>query len=385
VIDITLSIWYDDKRAARGNQPWRVAWREPDTKKKRARFFDTEAAAVKFKNDFTRTVATLPTDDTPPTVAATRGTVAAYLADWLEYTVKPHREGATYRSYEQLIRIHVLPTMGDLSLKQDLGFRQMVKFFDDLRKGGVSLPTRRHVKAALSSAFSQAVLTEEIDHNPCANVGKVLRHKDETSLDPEPNPFTPTEARLFLDEVEAVETEWLEYFQFLHDTGVRVGEAAALTWANVDLDGGTAKIVASYSPSDGKDKAPKTHQRRKIDLTTLVVTQLRELRTRQAKHVVRKFGPAYVFTNRFGSPRRQDGNMRRVFDRVLVATNLKGHTPHDLRDTFATTHLTNDYSRLPWVSQQLGHENTRTTVEHYYRFLPTEATKGFADTIREAR
>jgi integrase len=180
------------------------------------------------------------------------------------------------------------------------------------------------------------------------------------------------------------EPAWLEYFQFLHDTGCRVGEVAALTWANVDLDRKRARIEASYSPVDGKDKSPKTHQRRYIDLSDLVVTQLLAWRPRQKRDALkdRRKPPAYVFTNTHGSPRRQDGNMRRVFARVVKACKLGDHTPHDFRDTFATLHLTDDYSRLPWVSRQLGHETERTTIDHYYGFLPTKASEQFANQIR---
>ena len=97
--------------------------------------------------------------------------------------------------------------------------------------------------------------------------------------------------------------------------------------------------------------------------------------------------------------------MRRVFARVIAHATIgdaddapktfgarvngkaviEHHTPHDVRDTFATTHLIADYSRLPWVSQQLGHENTQTTLDHYYRFLPSSVTAQFANKIREAK
>jgi integrase len=92
---------------------------------------------------------------------------------------------------------------------------------------------------------------------------------------------------------------------------------------------------------------------------------------------------AYVFTNGHGSPRRQDGNMRRVFARVCDRLTLDGFTPHDLRDTFATIHLSTDWdNKLPWVSRQLGHADVQTTIRHYFKFRPTTATKAFANQIR---
>jgi len=369
--DVAIAIWEEPDRKT----PWCVSWREPDTKKKRARFFATEADAQRFKAQFAAALDAPP----DPVPAAPTGTVGSYLTTWLESNVKRHREAATYRSYEQLVRIYIVPTLGTWSLP-DVGAVKVKRFYDDLHDQGVKLGTRRHVHACLSSALSQAVFDQLISHNPCLRLGKVLRHKEEQAMDPEPNPFTAAEAVLFLDQIEAVERDWLPYFQFLHDTGCRVGEVAALKWPNVDLDHARAKIEASFSPSDGKDKAPKTHQRRWVDLSDVVVAQLRDLR----KDWMQRGRPTqYVFTNRNGSPRRQDGNMRRVFARALVACKLSpDHTPHDLRDTFATTHLMLDYGRLPWVSRQLGHETERTTIEKYFRFLPSSVTKGLANQIR---
>ena len=62
--------------------------------------------------------------------------------------------------------------------------------------------------------------------------------------------------------------------RFLHDTGVRPGEAAALTWARVRLEDHEADIVASYSPAAARDTDNKTHQERPIELADLVVETL---------------------------------------------------------------------------------------------------------------
>jgi integrase len=371
--------------------PWLARWREyvPGRKpRKRARSFATKREADQFKADTETLANAAPVDDDDTTAPAKRGTVAAYLTDWLRTEVKPKREAATYRSYEQLVRIHITPHIGAWKLA-DITRPKIKGFYEDLYDGGAKLPTRKHVHSCLSSAFGVAVEDEVLDVNPCHNLGKRIRHKDEAELDPEPHPFTPAEAAAFLDQVEACEREWLEFFQFLHDTGVRPGECAALKWPCVDLDTKRAKIELSYSPSDEKDKVPKTHQRRWVDLTDVLVRMLTELRQRQRLDSLKagRTVPAYVFTNGRGSPRRQDGNMRRVFDRTLTATqigegNTKRHTPYNFRDTFATTHLNRDYRRLPWVSKQLGHETERTTVEYYFKHLSDEVTKQFANGIR---
>ena len=88
--------------------------------------------------------------------------------------------------------------------------------------------------------------------------------------------------------------------------------------------------------------------------------------------------PIYLLTNRRGSPRRQDGNLRRVLNRVLAGAKItKHHTIYDLRDTFATTHLLQDWGKITWVSTQLGHASVSTTEKHYYKFKPSAATAGY--------
>jgi len=67
---------------------------------------------------------------------------------------------------------------------------------------------------------------------------------------------------------------------------------------------------------------------------------------------------------------------------VIERIELAGHTPHDCRDTFATTHLTDDWNRLGWVSAQLGHERLTTTENHYYERRPTEASMQYANLVR---
>src|SRR5271168_5352097 len=49
-------------------------------------------------------------------ITSERQTVAQFLTDWLENTVKPKNKQLTYRSYEWIIRIHLIPSLGRLPL-----------------------------------------------------------------------------------------------------------------------------------------------------------------------------------------------------------------------------------------------------------------------------
>jgi integrase len=99
-----------------------------------------------------------------------------------------------------------------------------------------------------------------------------------------------------------------------------------------------------------------------------------------------------VWHTRNGDPRRPDGKAGEVFGEGCDALKLKGErgkpfTIHDLRDTFATTHIILEPDSTGWVSQMLGHEQETTTKERYYRWI--EIAKGrrrqLANSIRGKR
>lgn len=54
------------------------------------------------------------------------------------------------------------------------------------------------------------------------------------------------------------------------------------------------------------------------------------------------------------------------FRRTLKAAGLDGFTPHSLRHTFATIHLSNG-ADLDWLRRQIGHTNIGLTTALYGR------------------
>jgi integrase len=388
---------------------WGAFWNEypygAGTKPVReSEFFATEAEALAFR---AQTLAALvdPTivpskNAPPPDVSRVRG----FLQMWLEKRITG-KSASTLRSYSGFVANYITPVPGDVPIA-DLNAGQVMDFYMALYDHGVTLANRRHIHAVLSSACTYAKTRGLRLNNPCESQGLSLRQSDEDDVDPEPNPFTAAEAVRVLAWVLEHEPEWYIYYLFLHDTGVRPGELAALKWDDMDLEKALATIRASYSPSlkaainakakatgkptagsgesDG-EKSTKTRKVRTIDLTTELVERLTTWRQDQRVDSLRRGRkvPVYVVTNRRGSPRRQDGNLRRVLDRVLVGAKITTHhTIYDLRDTFATTHLMQDWNKLPWVSRQLGHASVITTEKHYYKFKPSEVTAAYADQIR---
>lgn len=381
----------------------KLTYYTPDgVRRRKFTFFATaaEADAVKAAYDADPQTKTKTTKAADPKVSKTpigditsSSTVGDLLDAWLRDVIKDKRDAATYRSYEQNVRVHIKPRIGRLKIG-DLRRVKILGLYNALKAEGYGLGVRRHVHSALSSAFGMAASLDILEHNFCEGLGRHLRHTDDAA-DPEPNPFTPSEMSAFLAYVRKYERPWSEYFQFLFDTGVRVGEAAALKWDVIDVKAKTATIQASYSPSAKGDKDPKTHRTRTIDLTSDWCAQVPAYRKAQREKLMARGRPSvgYVFTTKHGTQRRQNANVRVVFARVLADladpkwTKAQrdawfAHTLHSIRDTFATTHLMQNWNKLPWVSQQLGHSRTVTTEKHYFKYKPNAATKQYADEIR---
>src|SRR5262245_41850002 len=321
-----------------------------------------------------------------------------------QQTYVQDREAATARSYEGLMKNHILPLIGAWPMTDFITSKRCLDFYEELRQHGVRLPTRRHVHACLRNFFSWAATQDAypLKLNPAKGIGRFIRHKSEKRLPTaSPNPMTPPQYEAFLDWIKVHRPAWWEFFLYLGDTGCRSGEACALKKTRVDLDRGKAHILESWSPSQRRAerntglegvglKDTRTHREPHwIDLSARLVTALRGLQHRQREDSLRRGRkvPEFVFTSRNGTPRTTEKGLHQVFDDACTALGLVGETglkftPHCLRDTFATTHIMKHHD-IGWVSLMLGHADEITTRTKYYKWLRLAESRGFADGIHE--
>ncbi len=160
----------------------------------------------------------------------------------------------------------------------------------------------------------------------------------------------------------------------LADTGARFGEAAALRWLDVDLDGGTARIARSYS--SGLRLGPtKTGRERVVELSSRVRSILRARRPDLLSD------DALVFPNRSGGFLLDVYFRNKVFFPLIKEALGEGrhHRPHDLRHTWASLHL-NRGTPIKWVQAQGGWTTAKVLLDTYADYMPEE-TRGFADRL----
>jgi integrase len=168
----------------------------------------------------------------------------------------------------------------------------------------------------------------------------------------------------------------------LVDTGGRRGEALALRWSDIDLEGGTATIVrqlAAHPGTKAVEVRPPKRPRSKatVALHPSTIDVLKARRREQAADRLR-MGAGWptsgvaadlVFTWPDGSPIHPDVLTRSVA-RLSVEAGLPRLTAHGLRHSFATAALA---ARVPVevVAARLGN-TARVVQETYAHVIPAD-------------
>ncbi len=90
------------------------------------------------------------------TLTADQITVAEYLERWLADSVQPRLRPKTYRGYEQLVRLHLVPELGRLKLSK-LTPMHVQRVMNAKLEAGLSKRTVQYMRAVLRAALAQAV------------------------------------------------------------------------------------------------------------------------------------------------------------------------------------------------------------------------------------
>jgi len=296
-------------------------------------------------------------------------TIADYAVRWLsllENNVKPR----TLRSYEENLRIHLLPLFGRMKLRL-LARGRIKSFLVEKQKVGLSRNTVRLIHATLRAMLNYAIDDGVIIHNPADKLGRQLRlTSSPTERDSEIKAFDRLQLTRFMDTAAVSEPEYYPLFFTLARAGLRLGEAFALTWEDLDFE--SRQIRVEQGVSDGSLTTTKSRRSRDVDMSAQLRDVLRNLKSRRLEQMLmeaREARPSWVFVNGVGQ-RMDQSRVSKVFKRVVKAAELPLHyTPHCLRHTFASLLLQQGESPV-YVQRQLGHASIQLTVDTYGRWLP---------------
>jgi len=333
--------WVADWRDGAGLRRWKTF----DTKQEAEDFLDIERPKTRQWSQ--------------PVVAANIS-LDTYTQHWLA-TIKSTVRESTADNYQQLLRDHLLPTFGTQPVRQIHRGRIKSLLVDKL-SAGLSKSTVRSIHATIRSVLRAAVDDGLLTANPAEKLGRQLRLvTSHTTRQEQIKAMTAQQRQTFLTEAKNHE-RWYPLFCLLAGTGLRLGEALALQWDDLDLANRTIRVSRSYSK--GRLQLPKSGHGRTVDMSMHLTAVLSDWQNQ------RNAGVPWVFPNSAGATLR-DGFVRWAMSRILKAAGLPQHfSPHCLRHTYASL-LLQQGEAITYVQRQLGHASIQLTSDTYGKWLPT--------------
>lgn len=221
--------------------------------------------------------------------------------------------------------------------------------------------------------LNSAVIDRIIISNPCIGI-KNLKSAKPKAVDTNHRALTEEETRLFLQ--YAGESQHNNLFLFLLSTGVRIGEATALTWFDINFDKAEININKTVARvEDGfiiSNSAKTESSNRMIPITKDLERILKD----QFEQNQILFGSKciYVFPNNRGGFANYNGVNNSI--RAIIKNINKDSpfifphfTAHAFRDTFATRCI--EQGMQPQTLKTiLGHSSLKMTMDLYAHVMP---------------
>lgn len=327
-------------------------------------------------------------------VAPNRTTVAAYFETWLDGLRK---QPSTVASYRKNVRLHVVPYLGQLQLR-DLTGTRLTKHYRHLERsgradgqGGLSARTVRYVHTIVHAGLRSAVRDGLVAHNAA---DKADPPSVKAAASPEMRFWTAAQLRTFLAHTRGRD-ELAIAWTLLAMTGMRRGEALGLRWGDVEWEAGRLSVRRSATLVKHKGQGeqilvgpPKSGRPRTVDLDPATLAELKAHRASVAAlslDLARE--DAYVLGDLEGEVRHPERLSRRFNAAALAAQRDHPDLPvirlHDLRHTHATI-LLGAGTPVKVVSERLGHASATITLGIYAHVMPgmqREAAAAFAALV----
>lgn len=199
--------------------------------------------------------------------------------------------------------------------------------------------------------YSYLIDIEVIERSPFAKVR--FRFKQEHKLPKTLAVRDVSKILTYFDSINIVELTEFAKFEYVRDaalidllisTGIRIGEAAAITLNDIIISERTLLIHG------------KGRKQRLIYISSPITWNRIVTLSKERKYA----NNSYLFVNRYGQPISVHG-IEYIYQKYLKKAKLGSHsTPHYLRHTFATNLLANG-ADLRSVQEILGHASVATT------------------------
>lgn len=243
----------------------------------------------------------------------------------------------------------------------------------DLINHWYSIPLKNYkaIFNLITRIFKYAKQLKIVTDDPTSSVIIPKASRQFNNLEHSRNYYTRDELKTFLEYAEKHEKYKIYVlFRLLAFSGIRKGEALALTWNDVDFK--KAQITINKTiilVSKVKVTTPKTKSsNRTVFIDKKTVSILREWRLSQKKELLQK-GFNALSPNQLVFPDKNNHyiiptTISKMMNRVSEGSNLHHITVHGLRHTYATLAAQGGMS-VKQLQAQLGHSKVEITLDVY--------------------
>lgn len=329
-------------------------------------------------------------DDHIRTKSAEQVTVNDMFEKFLD--IRMDLRGTTRRCYRDLFSAHVYPAIGNRAVGKIKPSDIQKMYQEAVVEHGITPSTVQKVHSVVYQIFDMAVIDNIIRTNPSANAFKYFAKSNEVTSKPR-EALTVEQQEQFIDFVYSshIYSRLGNLFTVLLGTGLRIGEALALTWDDIDFDSGMITIYKTMAYKQGEDgkygyriSPPKTAAGiREIPMLDDVIAALKreKSQTKPKKKFVVEGYTGFVFLNSTGQVYTNSflydsiQGIVETYNREELAKAIKEDRPpvylpkisaHIFRHTFCTRMCEQDVN-LKVLQDIMGHRNIRTTMEVYAR------------------
>jgi integrase len=263
---------------------------------------------------------------------------------------------STLQAYRARLDRQVLPALGNVRIRE-LSVGLVDRHLAAVRaKHGPG--QAKATKSVLSGMCGLACRHDALKSNPCRDVARVA-----VTTRRVPRALTVAEVRAIraglAQDARARTNDLPDLAAFLVATGMRIGEACAVSWPDVDLDAGTVAITGTVLRLKGRGlviSRPKSAAGERV--LQLPVWCLEMLRRRNRS-------PGPVFPAPLSGGLRDPSNTRTAFRQALERIGMPGVTTHVFRKTVATLMDQAGLSARS-AADQLGHAKPSLTQDVYF-------------------
>jgi integrase len=288
------------------------------------------------------------------------------------------RSPGTVETYRRQLKNHILPAMAEVRLGE--ATTPVVDRVIASIKKKVSPSTAKSCRSVISGVMGLAVRQGAILANPVREVDRI-----EAKPKREPRALTVSERVELLEQLQndekARRRDLPDLVFFMLATGVRIGEALAVLWSQVDFGAGTVQITSTLIRVRGEGLLRKGTKSRAGERTLPLPASAVAMLRRRFMTGARLDQPLYPDV--FGGF-RDPANVRRELRDARGKEALAWITSHTFRKTAATI-LDEAALSARLVADQLGHSRPSMTQDVYMgrRAIDSQAALALEAALRD--